>query len=225
MGDTSRVAGEARARRTQKERRDETRGVILDAAVACLTELGYARTSTTEVQRGAGVSRGALLHHFPSKAGLMAATVRHLAWLRGRELEARAARLPEGGDRVSAVIDLLWESFSGPMFLVAMELRSAARTDGELREVLAVEERELRADILAQSRALFGSAVSSRPGFDCVLDASLQLMIGAAATDVLHRDPERVQLLIDRWKSWFPRLLDATEQDGRQATDRRRRPT
>ena len=57
---------------TQKQRSDETRRVVLDATVACLTELGFAKTSTVEVQKRAGVSRGALLYHFPSKAGLLA---------------------------------------------------------------------------------------------------------------------------------------------------------
>jgi AcrR family transcriptional regulator len=213
MEDTSAVSGEARARRTQQERRDETQGAIVDAAVGCLLELGYARTSTTEVQRRAGLSRGALLHHFPAKAQLMAATVRHLAYLRGRELKERAARLPGGGDRVSAVIDLLWESFSGPLFHVAMELRAAARTDEELREVLANEERQLRRNILAQSRQLFGPEFAGRPGFEAALDGALQMMIGAAATDVLHREPVRLQALIDRLKVWFP--LWVAQPDGR----------
>jgi AcrR family transcriptional regulator len=207
MGDTSGVGSHVRARRTQKERRDETQGVILEAAVSCLLELGYARTSTTEVQRRAGVSRGALLHHFPAKAQLLAATVRHLAYLRGRELKERAARLPGGGDRVSAVLDLLWESFSGPLFEVAMELRSAARTDEELREVLAAEERQLRRNIMAQSRQLFGPAIADQVGFAAALDAALQMMIGAAATGVLHREHERIQSLVDRLKGWFPLLL------------------
>src|SRR2546422_865240 len=100
------------APRTQQQRRDETRRAILDAAVDTLIELGYARTTTLEVQRRAELSRGALLHHFPSKAGLLAATIEHLAEMRGRELRAVEVRLPAGrAARISAAIDLLWESF------------------------------------------------------------------------------------------------------------------
>jgi hypothetical protein len=62
--------------------------------------------------------------------------------------------------------------------------------------------------------------VAGRTGFDLVLDASLQLMIGAATTDVLHRDPERIQVLIERWKSWFPRLLDAHDRDRKTGGER-----
>ncbi len=123
----------ARVRRTQQERRDETRRALLDATVEALTELGYARTTTLEVQRRSGLSRGALLHHFPSKAELMVEAVHYMAELRGEELRRRATELPEGGDRVDRVLDSLWETFSGPLFSVSLDLRVAARTDPELR--------------------------------------------------------------------------------------------
>src|SRR5437868_14953598 len=140
-----------RAPRTQQQRRDETRRALLDAAVESLIDVGFARTTTLEVQRRAKVSRGALLHHFPSKAELLVAAVDHLAEMRARELKAFASQLPPadepalpspGGDaRTDAVLGLLWQCFSGTFFQVAMELRTAARTDPELRRVLTIAER------------------------------------------------------------------------------------
>jgi AcrR family transcriptional regulator len=112
----------ARAPRTQAQRRDEMRHALLEAAVDSLVELGFARTTTLEVQRRAGVSRGALLHHFPSKAELLVATIAHLAERRGRDLKQRSLSLPTGPARVDAVLDLLWESFAGPMFQVAISM-------------------------------------------------------------------------------------------------------
>src|SRR3954449_6604594 len=100
-------------RRTQAERSAATRSRILDATVVCLVEVGHARTTTLEVQRRAEVSRGALLHHFPSKAELLVAAVDHLAEMRARELKTLAAQLPEGRARTDAVIGLLWQCFSG----------------------------------------------------------------------------------------------------------------
>jgi AcrR family transcriptional regulator len=197
-----------RTRRTQKERRDETRRAVLDATVACLIELGYAGTSTIEVQRRAGVSRGALLHHFPSKAGLLVDAVRHLAWLRGRDLRRRMDDLPERGDRTGAAIDLLWECFSGPLFYVTMELRTAARSDAELRAPLVDAEREVRGFIGMQFREIFGPRVSDKPGFEDALDATIQFMIGAAMTRLLHNEPERVASLVTRWKKIFPVLIE-----------------
>jgi len=205
------VSGEARPRRTQKERRDETRRAALDAAVSALVELGHARTTTLEVQRRAGLSRGALLHHFPSKAELLAATVGHLAHLRGKELRDNAARLPDTEhprDRIDAVIDLLWDSFDGKLFAVAMELRIAARTDPELRAVLVDVELRLREAIIAQCGELFGPLLSSRPGYESAMDVTLQLMIGAAMSSLIHDDPARVASLLRFWKQMFSELLE-----------------
>ena len=204
-----------RTRRTQKERRDETRRAVLDATVACLTELGYAGTSTIEVQRRAGVSRGALLHHFPSKTGLLVEAVRHLAWLRGRDLRRRMSDLPDGGDRIGDAIELLWECFSGPLFYVTMELRTAARSDAKLRAPLAEAEREVRGFILLQFREIFGARAAGKPGFEDALDITIQFMIGAAMTRLLHQDPERVAELVTRWKRLFPVLLEQTGAERR----------
>src|SRR5687768_13990896 len=65
-------------RRTQQERRDHTQQRLLKATLNCLQEIGYARTTTTEIVRSAGVSQGALFKHYPTKAALMSAAVEHL---------------------------------------------------------------------------------------------------------------------------------------------------
>src|SRR6476620_5052805 len=99
----------ARTPRTQQQRRDETRRALLDAAVESLIEVGFARTTTLEVQRRAEVSRGALLHHFPSKTELLVAAIDHLAELRAKELKRLAAELPDeraGRARTDAVLEL-----------------------------------------------------------------------------------------------------------------------
>jgi AcrR family transcriptional regulator len=202
------LTGEAaRVPRTQQQRRDETRRALLDAAVESLIEVGFARTTTLEVQRRANVSRGALLHHFPSKAELMVAAVDHLAEMRARELKQFAQQLPEGRARTDAVLDLLWQCFSGTMFQVSMELRTAARTDPELRPVLVAGERALRDRIFSQAKCLFGKDVAEHPGIERALDLTLQLMIGAAMTGVLHKDDTRLRSLIDDWKVLFPTVM------------------
>jgi AcrR family transcriptional regulator len=221
--------------RTQQERRDSTRRALLDAAVDSLIDVGFARTTTLEVQRRADVSRGALLHHFPSKTELLVATVDHLAEMRARELKRLAADLPQdrpageaagaagrsrrSSARTDAVLDLLWQCFSGAFFQVTMELRTAARTDPELRPVLIEAERALRDRILAQARTLFGSEVADHPGLDRALDFTLQFMIGCAMTAVLHRDEARLRLLVDDLKQMFPTVLsNATTKRAKRIT-------
>src|ERR1700682_6556937 len=65
-------------RRTQAERRDATRTALLDAAMDCLVEKGYANTTTRRIAERAGVTPGALQHHFASKAELLSEAVRHI---------------------------------------------------------------------------------------------------------------------------------------------------
>jgi AcrR family transcriptional regulator len=204
-----------RVPRTQQQRREETRRALLDAAVESLIEVGFARTTTLEVQRRAGVSRGALLHHFPSKAELLVAAVDHLAEMRAKEMKAFASQLPPDvpgapsdqlNPRTNVVLDLLWQCFSGTFFKVSMELRTAARTDPELRSVLTSAEIVLRDRIIAQSRTLFGKAIADHPNLPRALDLTLQLMIGAAMTAVLHDSPH-LDDLITEWKTLFPLVL------------------
>jgi len=208
-----------RAPRTQQQRRDETRRALLDAAVESLIEVGFARTTTLEVQRRANASRGALLHHFPSKTELLVAAVDHLAEMRAAELRLLSAELPaEGkGSRTDAVLDLLWQCFSGTFFQVAMELRTAARTDLELRPVLVAAERALRDRIVAQARKLFGKDVSEHPGLERAIDFTLQFMIGSAMTAVLHEDA-RLDILIADFKTLFPTVLTNAATTPRKRT-------
>src|SRR3954451_20340396 len=95
-------------RRTQQERRETTRAALLDATIDCLIEYGYGGVTTTRVVERAGVSRGAQVHHFPTKAVLVSEALRHLAQKRADETLRRVSRLPEGPARLDAVLDMLW---------------------------------------------------------------------------------------------------------------------
>ena len=116
-------------RRTQAERSAATQARLLDAALECLVELGYAGTTTTVVAERAGVSRGAQLHHFPTRAALVAAAVEHLYARLTDAYQAGFARRPRGADRLRAAIDLLWSMFTEPRYAAVLELFTAARTD------------------------------------------------------------------------------------------------
>src|SRR5256885_1522274 len=131
-----------KTRRTQAERRASTRAQLLDATIACLYERGYGGTTTTEIAERAGVSRGAQLHHFPTKAELVTAAVEHLSMRRHAEFVRAIGKLPAGEGRTVAAIDLLWSILSSGTFYAWLELMVAARTDAGLRRSMtAVTER------------------------------------------------------------------------------------
>src|SRR5262245_10917335 len=122
----------AKARRTNEERSAETRGRILEATLECLAELGYAGTTTTAVAERADVSRGAQVHHFPTRAALIAAAVALLYAHLRQDYEETFSQLPAGDDRVDAAIDLFWSVWRDPRLTAVLELHGAARTDAEL---------------------------------------------------------------------------------------------
>lgn len=152
-----------RVRRTQAERTAATRGALLDATVAALVESGYRRTTTTDVARRAGVSPGALLHHFPTKAELLCAAVGHLFDQRNEEFRKAMADLPPGADRADAAIDLLWSLFSGPTFVAWLELWVAARTDADLAEPLARLDRQFLDSAEQIFREFFADEAATDP--------------------------------------------------------------
>ena len=145
--------------RTQQERSTATRTKLLDATIDALVESGYLRASTTDICRRAGVSRGAQLHHFPTKAALMASAVEHLFGRRHGEFRAELDRLPKSRDRVRKAFQALWRIYSGPTLCAWMELVTASRTDPELRRSVA----EVNARFVEQAEATFKRVFSRTP--------------------------------------------------------------
>lgn len=180
-------------RRTQEERSASTRARLLDATIACLYELGYARTTTTEIVRRAGLSRGAQLHHFPTKAELVITAVEHLLARREREFRRRFAALPADADRAGAAIDLLWEMMQDPTFYAWLELAVAARTDPDLRERLA-EVNERFGELVRQTfRDLFPDHPGP-PGLPEVAPTlTFAVLQGLALDRIAIRDPARLE--------------------------------
>ncbi|WP_457581855.1 TetR/AcrR family transcriptional regulator [Ensifer canadensis] len=76
------------SRRSNRERSDTTRAAILDAAHGLFVERGYAETSTPDIVTAAGMTRGALYHHFEDKRALFRAVAE-------REASAVAAKIEE----------------------------------------------------------------------------------------------------------------------------------
>jgi AcrR family transcriptional regulator len=115
---------------------------LLEATFESLYELGYAATTTTEVCRRGGLSRGAMLHHYPTKTDLVAAAAEYVFQKRLDEFRAAIGELPETASRAAPAIDLLWQILSGETYYAWLELVVASRTDAQLRaKIRAVMER------------------------------------------------------------------------------------
>lgn len=176
----------APVRRTQEERSAATQARLLDAAVQCLVELGYGATTTTVVAERAGVSRGAQLHHFATRAELVGAAVQHVFTGLTEDYQRGFASVAARGDRVRGAIELLWSMFVQPRHLAALDLYLAARTDAELRAVLKPIAARHRDNVLALARAYFPEAAATQPRFDTVIDLILETMLGMTLSRGLY---------------------------------------
>jgi AcrR family transcriptional regulator len=106
---------------------------LLEATVECLAELGYTGTTTTEVVRRAGVSRGAQVHHFPTKNDLVVGALDHILARRQEEFRVAFGALDPGERTLATALDLLWSMYRGETFAAWLELAVAFRTEPELR--------------------------------------------------------------------------------------------
>jgi AcrR family transcriptional regulator len=147
-------------RRTQAERRATTRAALLDATIESLVEDGYANTTTTKIVERAGVSRGAQVHHFPTKAELVAEAIRHLLKQLHDELQPEMRLFaPTSESAIGSALDLLWNVYNGPLYAASVELFVAARTDPDLRKHV----QDVESDIDREISAGIGEALSGHP--------------------------------------------------------------
>jgi AcrR family transcriptional regulator len=191
-----------RVRRSQEERSAETRERLLDATIESLVVAGYAHTTTTAVCERAGLSRGAQVHHFPKKQDLVVSAVAHLAARRAAELRRRAAALPPAADpdeRLRALLALVEEAFSGPLFLAALELWVAARTDAELHRALFGFERAAGRALAELWREIAGP-LAGGARFDAVLELTMHLARGMALQRILRSDDTARRRLLELWR-------------------------
>lgn len=166
--------------RPLQARAQATREALLEAALDVLVEKGYAATSTIEVARRAGVSRGAQLHHFPAKHELLAAALEHLLARRVEDFRKALASIGPGTDVREAAIDVLWEIYQGPAFVAWIELWLAARTDPALRDVLLEVDRRFDEETSGAYREVMPAEAAENPWFEMSRIFTFVLMDGLA---------------------------------------------
>ncbi|UCE87503.1 MAG: TetR/AcrR family transcriptional regulator [Deltaproteobacteria bacterium] len=166
------------ARRTQAQRSAETRNKLLEAGVDCLIDRGYAGTTTLEVCRRAGVSHGALLHHYGTREALLAATLDHLyARLRASVIE-RLRELPDESARVEALVDLMWSVFGARPFKAVIELWLAAANEPGLRRRIVESASSFDAIIEPTATRLLPESARRQPDFAAYVSLLFQIMQG-----------------------------------------------
>ena len=201
-----------RARRTQEERSAETRAGLVEATLECLNESGYPRTTLAQIAERAGVTRGALNHHFPSKDDLVVQAIEHLLKVSTLDIRVLAASVRDGSLSLPDFLERLWDMFSGRLLLITLEHITEARHNAVLREGLIPVVREFHSELDRIWGDFFeGSHLDDRD-VQTALNASLCLMRGMGMQQVLRDDPAYYRDLLNFWKSILAKYAPAQEQ-------------
>ncbi|TCC43779.1 TetR/AcrR family transcriptional regulator [Kribbella sindirgiensis] len=192
----------------QQDRSRATRQRLLEASVESLAEVGYAATTVSVVAARAGVSRGAAQHHFPTRADLFAAAVEYMTEVRLAEIRAQAGALPSGAGRTEAIVGMLADVYTGPLFRAALHLWVAASTEEALRQQIV----RLESYVGRQAhRALLDVLeVNERtPGVRETVQGVLDMARGLGLADLLTDDSARRRGIVRQWS----RILDQALRD------------
>lgn len=203
--------------RNQELKTLASRERILDAAVQCLIEHGYAGASTLRIQQVAGVSRGRLLHHFPSRDELLVGAVKHLAstGLGSFAVEHTSAITAADRDesRIDQAVAQMWTHFQQPYFWASVELWIAARHNESLRDALGPAEDELASSVRVTLDSLFGPYFVAHPNYRMLTNVLVSSMRGSAlATTFSDRRSAGSTRQLREWQSTARVLLGVRSQ-------------
>lgn len=180
-------------RDTPKSRR--TRARILDEAVRVIATMGYAATTNAAVAEAAGITRGAMLYHFPTRESLLEAAIDHIQAERSALFKSATESLPTGGDVTEHAIESYWELLHRQPFVAFAELEGAARTDPLIKDLLAPAQAEFdRAQIGDHFLKMLHAGAG--PRFQASRDLARFMLEGMARADISYDRDVRVERLL-----------------------------
>jgi AcrR family transcriptional regulator len=212
----------------QARKSAETRTEILEATIRSYIDVGYSRTTLQQIADRTGLSRGAIIYHFPSMVDVTKAAVAHLQQKRLAIYRETLERIEGEEDFVGQALETLWQQIADPLFTAYNELTVAARTDPELEHILrpAQEEYEREWDRIGRAHSHAASDQDDR--FSLAADLAQYLMIGMAVSFMWTDAGYRRRRLIEDLKVRIRALLrdgvppEVDEAIRRHGVERRR---
>jgi AcrR family transcriptional regulator len=203
-----------KSRRTQAERSAATQAKILEAAQNLIAEQGLAHTSTQDIARQAQVSRGAMLHHFPSRATLIQATYAEMLRQESNRLREFARTLQPGQNRLKALTEYIWSRYQSGIFQVSMDYISEARVDVDELAYVSDESQKFNDalnDVWHVELAAFGCDTETR---QAMMNEFMCLVRGMAFQSQWRDDPDYFQNMLRNWLIRARSVLIPANTDG-----------
>ncbi|MEV0182497.1 TetR/AcrR family transcriptional regulator [Streptomyces sp. NPDC050625] len=197
------VSTAERDRLPKQDRSRATRQRLLEAAVACLAEHGWAGSTVSVVAERAGVSRGAAQHHFRTREDLFTAAVEYVAEERSTALRAL---FPEGAADRRAVVSALVGLYTGPLFRAALHLWVAASYEDQLRPRVTELEARVGRETHRIAVELLG-ADESLPGVRETVQGLLDMARGLGLANLLTDDTGRRERVVAQWTALLESAL------------------
>ncbi|MDW3181360.1 TetR/AcrR family transcriptional regulator [Roseobacter sp.] len=188
-------------RRTQAERSAATKAKILDAAQSLITKRGLAHTSTQDIAEEANVSRGAMLHHFPSRNVLIRAAYADVLQREVTLVRDFARTLPPGRVKLKELTYYIWERYQSGVFHVSMDYISEARVNTEELNYVSVESQKFNDalnDVWHIELAAFGCDPELR---QAMMNEFMCLVRGMAFQSQWRKEPEYFHKMLRDWLS------------------------
>lgn len=196
------------SRRSQAERSAATSASLIFATITTLYEKGYAATSTTQVAQLAGVSRGAMLHHYPTKVHLMAATVYATYASDIAAYQTIAVKDGDQNDYLDRLIDTAWSCFRSPSGIAQTEIWMATRSDVDLASaVLPVHTAIVGQSVQALQSVLQDRVVDKTLKADHILTYLVSTLRGLSLQHVLGSPDEELRTGVMMLKSTIRAML------------------
>lgn len=187
----------------QAEKSLITQTQIVQATMQCLIELGYAQTTTDKIAQKAGVSRGAMTHHFKSRADVFIAAAKYITELRAAEygeaigkVKVPAGTLPTLEDMRDTIVSLQ-KYYARPSFIALHELQRGARADKTLKSAMAPLEKALDDRISAHILQHFPFWSEVQGAAEVLRDLIFSSLQGIAIDPVGYVKGARLQRLVD----------------------------
>lgn len=198
------------ARRPQAERSADTRGKLIQAAIACLNRTGYSATTVSTVAEEAGVSRGAMTHHFPAKTELMLAVVEAVFSDDARIYNDTIATMAPA-DWLMALPETMWSVISRPSGTAVMEIMLASRSDPDLADKLRIAQSRIdqRAHEWSKER-IRAAGVEPHPESEAIHELYVAAVRGLALEAVFMNNADGVHrslaMLSEMMRRVYPEL-------------------
>jgi AcrR family transcriptional regulator len=191
----------------QARKSAETRSEILESTIQSYIDVGYSRTTLQQIADRTGLSRGAIIYHFPSMVEVTQAAVSYLQERRLAIYRDSLEQIDGEEDFVDCALETLWQQISDPLFTAYNELTVAARTDPELEHILrpAQEEYEREWDRIGRDHSHASADNDDR--FGLTADLAQYLMIGMAVSFMWTDADYRRRRVIEDLKVHIKTLL------------------